>query len=170
MAVAPLAGQNVGARHVDRVKETFRIAVGFAVMLALVLIGVCHVAPAAMVRIFSDDAQVIAVGEEYLRIASWNFVAAATVFVTASMFQAVGNTVPSLMASMARLVFLAVPILWLARLPGFELRWIWYLTIGATTLQLAMALLLLRRELEIRLAETHPAEMVGVVDVDAVVM
>ena len=156
MAVAPLAGQNVGARKPDRVRQTYHVAVGMAIAFALVLVVLCHIAPASMVRLFSDDPQVVAVGEEYLRIVSWNFVAASAVFVTGSMFQAIGNTIPPLIASIARLVVLAVPVMFLSRLPGFELRWIWQLTIAATTLQFVMAFVLLRREFRLRLVDAAP--------------
>ena len=48
-------------------------------------------------------------------------------------------------------LLLAIPAILLARLPGFELRWIWYLSVGATIMQLCMNLLLLRREFRLRL-------------------
>ena len=44
------------------------------------------------------------------------------------------------------LFLLWIPAILLARLPGFELRWIWWLSVGATIMQLCMNLLLLRRE------------------------
>ena len=62
----------------------------------LVLVALCQLFPAALIRVFSTDPAVVAVGEEYLRIVSWNFVAGGLVFVTSSMFQAMGNTLPSL--------------------------------------------------------------------------
>ena len=91
-AVAPVAGQNFGARLGDRVRETFTVAATLAVGGMLVLVGLCHVAPAALIGVFSTDPAVVAVGEEYLRIVSWNFVASGLVFVASSMFQAMGNT------------------------------------------------------------------------------
>src|SRR3989442_3501459 len=108
-AVAPVAGQNHGARLPDRVRETFRSAIGLGVSVMVVFALLCHVAPAAMVRIFSSDPQVVTVGEEYLRIASWNFVASGVVVVASSMFQALGNTVPSLLSSFTRVVLVAIP-------------------------------------------------------------
>ena len=150
-AVAPVAGQNFGARHPDRVRETFRSAIILSVSVMTVFALLCHVAPAAMIRIFSSDPQVIAVGDEYLRIASWNFVASGVVFVASSMFQALGNTLPSLMASFVRVVLVAVPAFLLARLPGFRLTWIWYLSVASITLQMVLSLLLLRREFRQRL-------------------
>jgi putative MATE family efflux protein len=156
MSAAAIAGQNVGAGKGDRVRQTFQVAEALAVGCALILVILCHIAPAALVRVFSDDAQVVAVGEEYLRIVGWNFIAAAAVFVAASMFQAIGNTMPSLVASVVRLVAIGVPVVLLARLPGFELRWVWYLTIAATALQLVLALALLRREFRLRLTFAGP--------------
>ena len=75
-----------------------------------------------MVGVFSPDPQVIAVGEEYLHIIAFNFVASGIVFVSSSMFQAMGNTIPSLITSAARIVIVAVPVLLLAQTPGFALQ------------------------------------------------
>jgi putative MATE family efflux protein len=150
-SVAPVAGQNVGARLAARVRAVFRSAslmAGSAMLLAAVL---CNIAPAALVGVFSDDPQVVAVGEEYLRITSWNFVASGLIFVSSSMFQALGNTLPALLASFSRLALVAVPTLLLARLPTFQLRWIWFLSVAAIAIQLGIILLLLRRELRLKL-------------------
>jgi len=145
-AVAPVAGQNFGAGLPERVRATFRDAalLGSAVMVFFALLS--HVAPVAMVGTFTKDAAVMAVGEEYLRIISWNYVASGLIFVASSMFQALGNTIPSLVASGLRMSILIVPVLLLARLPGFELRWVWYVAAGTVYVQLAVSLLLLRRE------------------------
>jgi Na+-driven multidrug efflux pump len=107
--------------------------------------------PATLIRIFSSDPQVIEVGVEYLRIISWNFISSGVIFVSSSMFQALGNTVPSLLASLVRIFVLAIPAVLLARLPGFQLRWMWYLSVLSVTLQMLMSLLLLRREFGRRL-------------------
>lgn len=150
-AVAPVAGQNVGARLGRRVIEVFRVASGMAAGAMLAAAVVCNIAPRALVALFSDDPEVIAVGVEYLRIISWNFIAAGLVFVGSSMFQALGNTIPSLIASATRLLVIAIPALALSRLPGFELRWIWFLSVAAVLVQLTILLLLLRREFRLKL-------------------
>jgi Na+-driven multidrug efflux pump len=105
----------------------------------------------AMIRIFTTDVGAVAVGEEYLHIVAFNFVASGVIFVTSSMFQAMGNTIPSLITSAARIVIVAVPVLLLAGTPGFALRWIWYISAAAVVVQLAMNLLLLKREFRLRL-------------------
>jgi Na+-driven multidrug efflux pump len=150
-AVAPVAGQNYGARHADRVRKTFASAASLAGGLMLIFAAVCHIAPAAMIGFFSNDPNVVAVGDEYLRIVSWNFVASGIIFVGSSMFQAIGNTIPPLITSVLRLVLVAVPILMLSGNPHFTLRWVWYLSVASVTLQLILNLLLLRREFNLRL-------------------
>jgi Na+-driven multidrug efflux pump len=72
------------------------------------------------------------------------------------MFQAMGNTVPSLFTSSARIVIFAIPAFLLSRAPGFQLRWIWYLSVGAVLVQLALTMLLLRREFGLRLRFESP--------------
>jgi putative MATE family efflux protein len=155
-AVAPVAGQNFGARLPERVKATFKdaslMAAGVMVLFALA----SHIAPAALVGIFSNDPAVIAVGEEYLRIVSWNYVASGLIFVASSMFQAMGNTLPSLIASAVRIVLIIVPAVLLSRMPGFQLHTIWYLSVGAVYVQLALSMYLLSREFRGRLRLVVP--------------
>jgi putative MATE family efflux protein len=151
-AVAPVAGQNFGARKADRVLETFRRAALMAASIMALFTVPCVFAGEAMIRFFSSDPAVIAVGAEYLRLISWSLAAGGVVFVNGSIFQAMGNTIPPLIASFVRILVVAIPAILLSRMAGFELRWIWYLSVAATMLQLTMNLLLLRRELRIRLA------------------
>ena len=150
-SVAPVAGQNFGARLADRVKKTYFIGVSMAAGLMALWAVACHFGAGALVRFFSDDPQVIAVGSEYLRIIAWTFVGSGLVFVSSSMFQALGNTLPSLAASFGRMLVTAVPAIFLARLAGFELRWIWYLSAVTVVLQVIAVLLLLQREFRLRL-------------------
>jgi putative MATE family efflux protein len=150
-AVAPVAGQNFGARLPHRVKATFKDAALMASGVMLLFAIACHIAPATLIAIFTNDAQVSAVGTEYLRIISWNYVASGLIFVASSMFQAMGNTIPSLVSSAVRLALVFVPAVLMARTPGFQLNWIWYLSAFAVWVQLALSMWLLRREFARRL-------------------
>ena len=150
-AVAPVAGQNFGAGHADRVKATFKDASLMAAGAMLVLALASHIAPAALVGIFTSDPAVIAVGEEYLRIISWNYVASGLIFVASSMFQAMGNTVPALVSSATRILIITIPAVMLSQLPGFQLDTIWYLSVAAVFVQLALSMSLLNREFRRRL-------------------
>jgi putative MATE family efflux protein len=155
-SVAPVAGQNFGARSRERVVETFRKAAYMVSALMALLIILCLLVPDALIGVFSKDPAVLAVGTGYLRIVSWNFVASGLIFVASSMFQAMGNTVPSLIASGTRILLVAVPSILLSRTAAFQLNWIWYLSVGAVFVQLALSMFLLRREFSRRL--TFPSQ------------
>jgi Na+-driven multidrug efflux pump len=117
----------------------------------MVLSGVlCSVAAPQLMSVFSSDPEVIAVGVEYLHVIAFSFVASGVVFVTSSMFQALGNTIPPLLTSGTRITLVAIPLLILARVPGFHLKWIWYLSAVGVTLQMIANIVLLLREMRLR--------------------
>ena len=150
-SVAPVAGQNFGARLPERVRKTYITAAAMAAGMMALWAVACHFGAGPMVRFFSADPQVIDVGEEYLRIIAWTFVGSGLVFVSSSMFQALGNTVPPLAASFGRMLLTALPAFYLARVAGFQLRWVWYLSAWTIVLQVAAVLWLLKREFRLRL-------------------
>jgi len=145
-AAAPMAGQNYGAGLGTRVRQTFysAAAMSAAIMLALTLL--CGVAPAGMIRFFNADPEVVAFGSEYLRIICWNFLASGIVFVSSSVFQGMGNTLPPLAASSLRMLLFALPAYAVSHQPGFQLRQVWYISVASVTVQLVANLWLLHRE------------------------
>jgi putative MATE family efflux protein len=151
-AAAPLAGQNVGAQEHGRVRATFRTAIAFGSVIMLSVTLLCQWHPERMIGLFTTETDVIAVGAQFLRIISLNFVAQGVIFTCSGLFQALGNTVPSLVSSASRIVLFAVPALWLSARPGFSLRQLWVLSVVTVTLQAVISLLLLRREFRARLA------------------
>ena len=156
-ATAPVAGQNYGARLGDRVRATFRTAAAMAAVMMGIMTIVCQVAPARLVGLFSDDAAAVAFGAEYLRIISLTFVLSGLVFVSSSMFQGLGNTLPPLLSSSLRVLLFAVPARLVASYPGFQMRHVWYLSVASVVVQTTLTLWLLRREIARRLpADSAP--------------
>jgi len=88
--------------------------------MMLLLTIVSQFSSAAMIRAFSHDPAVIAFGSDYLRIVSFNFIAAGIAFTTSSAFQGIGNTFPPLISSMTRLLLFALPATLLSLHPGFQ--------------------------------------------------
>ncbi|HEX7915681.1 MATE family efflux transporter [Rudaea sp.] len=150
-ATSPVAGQNMGAGLPDRVRATFRSAIGIGSALMLALTLICQAKPDWFVRAFTQDAAVVAIATQFLRYISWNFVAQGIVFTCSGMFQALGNTVPSLISSASRLLTFALPTIWLSRQPGFELRDVWMASVASVALQAIFSLWLMRREFQLRL-------------------
>ncbi len=149
-SAAPLAGQNMGAGRMDRVHETFRWAAVMGSALMVVLTLLCQWRPDLFVGGFADDAAVLVVSTDFLRTISWNFVASGLIFTCSGMFQALGNTMPSLISSTTRLVTFAAPALWLAQRPSFRLRHVWMLSVVTMTAQAGFTLWLLRSEMRRR--------------------
>lgn len=150
-AASPVAAQNVGAGHAQRVRDTFRIAAWFGGAIMLVLTLLCQWQPDLLVRGFTGDAGVLAVASEFLAYISWNFLASGLVFTCSGMFQALGNTLPALFSTSVRLLTFALPALWLSTRPGFELRHLWLLSMATVALQAIVSLGLLQREFRRRL-------------------
>jgi len=150
-ATGPIAGQNFGARHAQRVRDTFRHAALMGAVIMLALTALCQINPALPVRPFSNDPAVTAVAAEFLRIASWNFVAVGLTFSCSGMFQALGDTRPALISSASRLLTYVVPAVWLAGQPWAALRDFWYLSVASLTVQAVFAVALLRHQLHHKL-------------------
>jgi Na+-driven multidrug efflux pump len=150
-ATAPLAGQNFGARHAGRVRQTFRSGALLVSVLMLLFTALSQIAPESLIRIFSTEPEVIAFGAEYLRIISFNFLAVGLIFTSSSMFQGMGHTLPPLLCSSSRLLIFALPAFLLSLRPGFHIQEIWYLSVATAAIQAVLNLYLLGREFRLRL-------------------
>jgi putative MATE family efflux protein len=152
-ATAPVAGQNMGAGKPDRVRETFRTSMITLSAIMLMLTLVCQLRPSVFIAFFTNDPAVIATGAEFLQIISWNFVAMGIVFTCSGMFQAIGDTVPALLAGATRLVTFAIPAIWLSGQSWFELRHLWYASVATVALQAAVTWLMLLVKLKQKLGD-----------------
>lgn len=150
-AAAPVAGQNFGAGLHDRTRKAFSSAAVIGTSIMLLLTIVIQLEGEWMVRFFTRDPGVVSVATGFLHIISFNFVASGVIFTCSSMFQAVGNTMPSVLSSGTRLLTFAIPAVYLSSRPGFQIRHIWILSVATVALQLVVSLLLLRREFRKRL-------------------
>jgi putative MATE family efflux protein len=153
-AAAPVAGQNFGAGQHERTRRTFGTAAVIGTSIMLVLTLVIQLEGEWMVSFFTRDPAVVSVATAFLHIISFNFVASGVIFTCSSMFQALGNTMPSVVSSATRLITFAIPAIYLSSRPGFQLRQIWILSVGTVALQLVVSLVLLRYEFRRRLTLT----------------
>jgi putative MATE family efflux protein len=150
-AVAPVAGQNFGAKNGARVRRTFRDAALIG-SLAMGLIGVlAWWAAPALVGFFVADPAAAAVGVGFLRMVCFNFVPSGLIFSCSGMFQALGNTWPAVIASGTRLASFALPALWASHQPWFRIEHVWYLSVATVAIQMVVSLVLLGREFGRRL-------------------
>jgi putative MATE family efflux protein len=150
-AAAPIAGQNFGALRPERVRETFKWTVMFSILIMMLLTVVCQFASPFFMHIFTHEEAVVLVGVQMLVITSWNFAANGLIFSCSSMFQALGNTWPTIVSSAIRLVLFVVPTLWLSTRPDFALVDVWYVSVASMFLQAFVSYGLLRREFQRKL-------------------
>jgi len=155
-SAAPVAGQNFGARRAERVRETFRAAVLIETAIMAVILMLCQIAPASLIAAFTHEPQVMAVGTDFLRIISWNFIGSGIIFTCSGMFQAMGNTWPALLSGVSRLLIFSIPAIWLSRQPGFTLRQVWVTSVVTVLIQAVVSFVLVRREMRTRLAFVTP--------------
>ncbi len=150
-AAAPIAGQNFGARKPERVRETFRWTVMFSILIMMMLTVLCQFASPFFMRFFTQEEAVVLVGVQMLVITSWNFAANGVIFSCSSMFQALGNTWPTIVSSAIRVTIFSVPALWLSTRPGFQLVDVWYVSLASMFVQAVVSFSLVRREFGRRL-------------------
>jgi putative MATE family efflux protein len=150
-AASPIAGQNFGAKKFERVRETFRSAAAFGAIVMAVLTALVQWKAEAFARIFTSEEAVVAVASEFLRYISWNFVAVGIVFTCSSLFQALGNTWPALWSTSIRLAAFAIPTIFIAHRPGFELRFVFTLSVISMLIQGVVSYFWLQLEFRRRL-------------------
>lgn len=145
-AVPALAGQNIGAGHIARVREIMVSSFPLVSVVMVIALLVCKAFPEFLVACFVQDAETSKVAVEYLSLISWNFVATGLVFTASGFFQAFGNTWPSLLSTVLRIATFAIPALLLSTGPQFAIVDVWYLSIATVAFQAILSLWLLRRE------------------------
>jgi putative MATE family efflux protein len=162
-AVPAVAGQNYGARRGDRVRETLKQALILETVVMGALVLVCQLWATIPVRWFTTDPEAVTVAADYLRVISWNLLAAGVVFGCSGIFQALGNTWPSLASSASRLVTFVLPALALSHRPGFAILDVWHLSLATTIVQAVISVLLVRWQMNRRLpaASAEPAAPVA---------
>jgi putative MATE family efflux protein len=157
-AASPIAGQNHGAGRSDRVRATVKHAmlIGSAIMAVLTLF--CQWRPEVLIHIFTHDEGVVLVAADYLRVISWNFVATGLVFCCSGMFQALGDTTPSLISSTSRILTFVLPVIYLSARTHATLHDVWRLSNISVAVQALISLALLRREFGRKLKPVVAAE------------
>ncbi len=156
-SVAPVAGQNFGARRADRVREAFRAAILMETIVMVVITLLAQIGPSVFIRPFTTDARVIEMGTDFMRIISWNFIGSGIIFTCSGMFQAMGNTWPALLSGVSRLVLFGIPAVWLSMQPHFHLVQVWEVSVATVIVQAVISYTLVQFEMRKKLVFAAPA-------------
>ena len=112
--VSAIASQNIGALQVSRAQRTMWYAMGITTTYGIIVAIVLQFVPDLAVRIFSDDAQVVAMGGEYLRGYVWDCVFAGLHFCFSGFFTACGYSIISFAHNFLSIVCARIPLVYLA--------------------------------------------------------
>lgn len=120
----PIIAYNYGADNRERVVRTIRYSILYAVSIMAVGTLVFHLFPADLLTMFKASGTMQQIGVPALRIISVSFIVAGYCIVCGSVFQALGNGVYSLMVSIARQLFVLLPVAYfLSRLGNVNYVW-----------------------------------------------
>lgn len=110
--IRPLMGYNYGAGEYGRVRRIFRTSL--ILIAAVMLLGtlLCLAAPAALIALFTDNAETIRLGAGALRIISLGFVVSSLSVTASGALEGLGKGVESLVISLCRYTILILPLAW----------------------------------------------------------
>jgi putative MATE family efflux protein len=119
MAISTLAGQNIGAGRYDRIRPIFAwgclLSGGVTAVASLLAVLV----PGLLMRIFTPEEHLIAIGIDYLRIVGSCYLFFAIMFVANGIINGSGHTIPTTIISLVSLWVVRVPVAyWLSRYTG----------------------------------------------------
>ena len=109
---------NYGARKPERIMKTLKLAVSAALVLMVSGFLVFQFLPDLLLGMFNPSDTFLEIGRSALRIISWSFPIAAVCISLGASFQALGNGMYSTITSLARQMFVLLPVAYLMSLTG----------------------------------------------------
>jgi putative MATE family efflux protein len=143
MAATSIAGQNMGAQRLDRVFETLRISVFFALGIALLCTTVLFFFPQQVGALFlkasAENAAVLDVVRGYYRWMAFIFPCFAIIFVIQGVLRSAGDTVALLVLSFLAMFVIRIPLAYFLSGP-MDLRedGIWIAMLTSSTLAVGL--------------------------------
>tara|TARA_B110000114_G_scaffold175343_1_gene204811 strand:+ start:199 stop:1455 length:1257 start_codon:yes stop_codon:yes gene_type:complete len=146
----PIAGYNYGAKNYDRVKQTIRIAIIYAMVMASIVFILLISFPELITRMFTTDVMVIKKTPTAMR---WVFAATpiiAVQLIGSAYFQAVGKAIPALLLTLSRQGFFFIPLIFILPLWYGELG-VWMAFPVSDVLSTLLTAYVLYRETSVKL-------------------
>jgi len=120
----PIMGYNFGAKNRERLMETYKKALGAALVIMTIGTVLFQLFPQVFLKMFSADAEMMEMGVPALRIISLCFIPAAFGIMTSTLFQGTGHGVYSLMGSLLRQLIGILPLAYIIyHLAGITASW-----------------------------------------------
>ncbi|MEJ2110408.1 MAG: MATE family efflux transporter [Acidobacteriota bacterium] len=149
----PILGFNFGAKQFNRVKKSFRLANWSATAISIVGFLVFFIFPTPILRIFSNDPDLIAMGTNAMRMLVIGLPLVGYQNIGTSLFQAIGKAKPAVFLALSRQVLFLIPlVIILSRIYG--LPGVWFSFPAADFVAYLVTLVMVHFEMK-RLTQQH---------------
>ncbi len=143
MAATTIAGQNLGARKLDRVFQTMRISVYFGLAVALVCTAVLLLFPECIGAIFlkesAENVRVLGFVRDYYHWLAFIFPCYAVIFAVHGVLRSAGDTMALLALSFIAMFVIRIPLAYgLAGPGGFQQDGIWMAMLASSALAVGL--------------------------------
>jgi len=139
----PILGFNYGAKRYDRAIRAIIIAMGTAFACGLVVFGIVYFDPEPFVRIFTNDAELIALSSYAAKRIFLALYMIGLMMVGSLVFQSIGKVVQSFITSIARPILFLIPLVFiLPEFLGLDGVWLAFPISDGFTLLLTLMLLI----------------------------
>ncbi len=143
----PIAGFNYGAQLYSRVRKTLKITIISATTVMVFAFIIGESIPYYLVRLFTDDEELIKHSVIGLRIAVATFPIVGFQMVTSNFFQSIGKSLMAVILSASRQVLILIPLL-IVLPPFLGSLGVWWSMPISDALASILSFILLRREMK----------------------
>ncbi|MBE5779520.1 MAG: MATE family efflux transporter [Clostridiales bacterium] len=127
-AMATYAGQNYGAKRMDRVKMGLKQGMLMSAAFSLVMLLILQFFSKEIISIFVDNEDVITIGAKALKLTSWFYIFLATIYMTRGILNGVGDALFAFINGVVEMVGrIFIPML-IVLIPTVGLWGIWWTT------------------------------------------
>lgn len=128
MAVATFSAQNLGARNIERVKKGFHKSIFLVVVFSMIMCVFAFTGGNFLVRLFVNDADVIAIGGRAIRITSLFYIPLGLINVGRSLMNGAGDSSFAFTIGLVEVVGRVGFAMILSSIPALGYWAIWYIT------------------------------------------
>lgn len=147
-AILAIGGNNFGAGHMERVRETYRVALRYGLFIMIMMLALILPLAGLLMSVFTSDAEVIAIGRQYLYIAGLIYYAYVILFSSVSLMQGMKRPMPALWIGLYRQLVAPVVVFYLfSEVFGWGLLGIWWGIFAVTWSAALVALWLARQDI-----------------------
>lgn len=112
-ALAAITAQNIGAGKPERARKSLWYGLGFALMVSCLFWLWAQVSPQSMIRVFSDDNNIIAAGIPFFRSCSYDYIMVTIVFCLNGYLNGRQKTIWTMVSCSAGALLLRIPMVYL---------------------------------------------------------